>query len=119
MNVDDKVYRLGNNSIKTRERKSWLYQLMFNLNNSNNKIVCMQTPFDTIMCSKRYTAHYLMAIKEFIDNGHTLIDSSAITSDKFNRHGALWFCTVLLIKYQMFSCTILGKKRVSLNKYKH
>ena len=46
--------------------------------------VWVKTLFDTIMCSKIYTAH-LMAIKEFMDNGHTLIGSGAITIDKFDK----------------------------------
>ena len=83
MNVCDKVYRLRKKNIRTSKRKYWLYQFTFNPRNHNKK-VWMKTLFDTIMCSKRYTAH-LMVIKEFMDNGHTLIDSSAITIDKFDK----------------------------------
>ena len=72
MNEGDKVYRLGKKSIRTSDRKYWLYQFMFHPKNHDKK-VWMKTPFDTIMCSKRYTAH-LMAIKEFMDNGHALFD---------------------------------------------
>ena len=62
---------------------------------TTTKKVWMKTPFDTIMCSKRYTAH-LMAIKKFIDNGHTLIDSSAITIDKFDKQlQMVWYPLVL------------------------
>ena len=62
---------------------------------TTQKNVWMKTPFDTIMCSKRYTAH-LMAIKEFMDNGHTLIDSGAITIDKFDDQlQMVWYPLVL------------------------
>ena len=55
----------------------------------------MKTPFDTIMCSKRDTAH-LMAIKEFLDNGHTLIDSGAITIGKFDKQlQMVWYPLIL------------------------
>ena len=94
MNKGDKVYRLGKKSIRTSDRKYWLYQFMFHPNNHDKK-VWMKTPFDTIMCSKRYIAH-LMAIKEFMDNGHTLIDSGAITIDKFDDQlRMVWYPLVL------------------------
>ena len=83
MNEGNKVYRLRKKSIRTSDRKYWLYQFMFHPK-KHDKNVWMKTPFDTIMCSKRYTAH-LIAIKEFMDNGHTFIDSGAITIDKFNK----------------------------------
>ena len=37
-----------------------------------------------------------MAIKEFMDNGHTLIDSGAITIDKFDKQlQMVWYLLVL------------------------
>lgn len=81
MNVGDKVYKLGKMNIKTSERKYCLYQFTLNPNNYKGE-VWMKTLFD---------------IKELMDNGHTtLIDSSTITSDKFNKQlRMVWYPLVL------------------------
>ena len=94
MNESDKVYRLGKKNIRTSDRNIGCTSSCFILKATTKK-VWMKTPFDTIMCSKRYTAH-LMAIKEFMDNGHTLIDSSTITIDRFHKKlQMVWYPLVL------------------------
>ena len=94
MNEGDKVHRLGKKSIRTSDRKYLLYQFMFHPKN-HDKIFWMKTPFDTIMGSKRYTAH-LMAIKEFMDNDHNLIDSGAIPIEKYDKQlHVVWYPLLL------------------------
>ena len=87
---------------------------MFHPKNHNKK-VWMKTPFDTLMCSKRYTAH-LMAIKEFMDNGHTLIDSGAITIDKFDKQlQMVWYPLVLSFIDNYEKDMVLFDVRVAIN----
>ena len=114
MNEGDKVYRLGRKNIRTSDRKYWLYQFMFHPKN-HNKIFWMKTPFDIIMCSKKNTAH-LMAIKEFMDNGHTLIDSGAITIDKFDQQlQMVWYPLVLSFIDNCEKDMVLFDVRVAIN----
>ena len=55
----------------------------------------MKIPFDTVVCYQRYQAH-LTAIKDFMDNGHTLMNSSTITTDKFKEQlQMVWYPLVL------------------------
>ena len=79
MEVGDRAYRLGKH-VTTSDTTCWV--LTFTCNNVREKEVWMKIPFDTVMCYQRYQAH-LTAIKDFMDNGHTLMNSGAITKDKF------------------------------------
>ena len=55
----------------------------------------MKILFGTVMYYQRYQSH-LTAIKGFMDNGHTLMNSGAITRDKFKEQLQLvWYPLVL------------------------
>ena len=92
MEVGDRVYRLGKH-VTTSDTTCWV--LTFTAHNVRDKKVWMKIPFDTVMCYQRYQAH-LTAIKDFMDNGHTLMNSGAITKDKFKEQlQMVWYPLVL------------------------
>ena len=51
----DKVYRLRKKDVKFYE-KYWMLQYTYSPTNSNNKIIYMNTPFDSVV-SQKYIGH--------------------------------------------------------------
>ena len=80
MEASNRVYRLGNNKALLNANTCWVYQSSYK--SKDERIVYMKTPFILVSYSRNYFKH-LIAIKDCIYNGRTLVDSGTITNNKF------------------------------------
>ena len=79
MEASDRVYRLGNNKALLNANTYWVYQSSYK---SKDERVYMKTPFISVSYSRKYFKH-LIAIKDCMHNGRTLVDLGTITNNEF------------------------------------
>ena len=91
MEASNRVYILGSNKARS-ENTYWVYQSSYE---SKDERVYMKTPFISVSYSTKYFKH-LIAIKDCIHNGRTLVDSGTITNNKFKEQLLMvWYPLVL------------------------
>ena len=92
MDASDQVYRLGKNKALLDANTHWVYQSSYK---SKDERVYMKTPFISVSYSRRYFKH-LIAIKDYMHNGRTLVDSGTITNIEFKEQlRMVWYPLVL------------------------
>ena len=84
MDASDQVYRLGKNKALLDANTHWVYQSSYK---SKDERVYMKTPFISVSYSRNWFKH-LIAIKDCMYNGRTLVDAGTITNNKFKEQ--LW-----------------------------
>lgn len=88
MEASARVYILGNNKALLNANTYWVYQSTYK--SKEERIVYIKTPFISVSYSRKYFK-YLIAIKDYMHNGRTLVDSGIITNNKFKEQ----LCMVL------------------------
>ena len=79
MDASDRVYRLGSNKALSANMY-WVYQSSYE--SKDERRVYTKTPFIPISYSRKYFKH-LIAIKDCMHNGRTLVNSGTINNNKF------------------------------------
>ena len=93
MEASDQVYRLGSNNKALSENTYWVYQSSYE--SKGERRVYMKTPFISVSYSRKYFKH-LIAIKDYMHNGRTLVDSGTITNNKFKEQlQIVWYPIVI------------------------
>ena len=92
MEASDRVYRLGSNKALS-ENTNWVYQSSYE--SKGERRVYMKTPFISVSYSRKYFQD-LIAIKDCMHNGRTLVDLGTITKDNFKEQlRMVWYPLVL------------------------
>ena len=88
----DRVYRLGKNRALLDANTHWVYQSSYK---SKDERVYIKIPFISVSYSRKFF-EYLIAIKDYMYNGRTLVNSGTITNNKFKEQlSMVWYLVVL------------------------